>query len=66
MWDLPRPGIDPMSPALADGFLTTEPSGKSPISVSLLKIDDDDDGDDDDDDDGGGGDVILRVRNVCH
>ena len=54
MWDLPRPGIEPMSPALADGFLTTEPSGKSPISVSLLKIDDDDDGDDDDDDDGGG------------
>ena len=29
MWDLPRPGIEPMSPALADGFLTTAPPGKS-------------------------------------
>ena len=25
MWDLSRPGIKPISPALADGFLTTEP-----------------------------------------
>ena len=24
MWDLPRPGIEPMSPALAGGFFTTE------------------------------------------
>ena len=24
MWDLPRPGIKPMSPALAGGFFTTE------------------------------------------
>ena len=23
MWDLPGPGIEPMSPALAGGFLTT-------------------------------------------
>ena len=29
MWDLPRPGIEPMSPALAGGFLTTGPPGKS-------------------------------------
>ena len=29
MWDLPRPGIKPMSPALAGGFLTTEPLGKA-------------------------------------
>ena len=29
MWDLPGPGIEPMSPALAGGFLTTEPTGKS-------------------------------------
>ena len=29
MWDLPRPGIEPMSPALADGFFTTGPPGKS-------------------------------------
>ena len=28
MWDLPRPGIKPMSPALAGGFFTTEPPGK--------------------------------------
>ena len=25
MWDLPRPGIEPMSPALAGEFFTTEP-----------------------------------------
>ena len=29
MWDLPRPGIKPVSPALAGGFLTTGPPGKS-------------------------------------
>ena len=29
MWDLPGPGIKPMSPALAGGFLTTVPPGKS-------------------------------------
>ena len=29
MWDLPGPGIKPVSPALADGFLTTAPPGKS-------------------------------------
>ena len=28
MGDLRAPGIEPMSPALADGFLTTKPSGK--------------------------------------
>ena len=27
-WDLPGPGLEPVSPALADGFLTTPPSGK--------------------------------------
>ena len=27
-WDLPAPGIEPMSPALAGGFFTTEPPGK--------------------------------------
>ena len=26
--DLPKPGIKPMSPALAGGFFTTEPTGK--------------------------------------
>ena len=34
MWDLPRPGLDPMSPALAGGFLTTEPPGKPQTSSS--------------------------------
>ena len=29
MWDLARPGLKPMSPALAGGFLTTVPQGKS-------------------------------------
>ena len=29
MWDLPRPGIDPVSPALAGRFCTTEPAGRS-------------------------------------
>ena len=29
---LPKPGIKPMSPALADGFFTTEPPGKPNIS----------------------------------
>ena len=29
MWNLPRPGIEPVSPALAGRFLTTEPPGKS-------------------------------------
>ena len=28
MWDLPGPGLEPVSPALADGFLTTVPPGK--------------------------------------
>ena len=29
MWDLSGPGIEPVSPALAGRFLTTEPPGKS-------------------------------------
>ena len=29
MWDPPRPGLEPVSPALAGGFLTTVPPGKS-------------------------------------
>ena len=28
MWDLPGPGLEPVSPALAGGFLTTAPPGK--------------------------------------
>ena len=30
-WDLPGPGLEPVSPALAGGFLTTAPPGKSTI-----------------------------------
>ena len=29
MWDLPRPGLEPVCPALAGGFLTTAPPWKS-------------------------------------
>ena len=29
MWDIPGPGLEPVSPALAGGFLTTAPPGKS-------------------------------------
>ena len=35
MWDPPGPGLDPMSPALAGGFLTTAPPGK-PHTGSFL------------------------------
>ena len=31
MWDLPRPGLEPVSPALAGRFSTTAPPGK-PLS----------------------------------
>ena len=32
MWDLPGPGVEPVFPALAGGFLTTAPPGK-PFSL---------------------------------
>ena len=32
MWDLPGPGLEPVSPALAGGFLIIAPPGKSPNS----------------------------------
>ena len=35
MWDLPRPGIKPMSPAFAGRFFTTKPPGK-PLSIILI------------------------------
>ena len=35
MWDLPEPGIKPVSPALAVGFFTTEPPRKSQ-NVNLI------------------------------
>ena len=31
MWDLPGPGLEPVSPALAGGFLTTVPPEKAYI-----------------------------------
>ena len=34
MWDLPGPGIEPMSPALAGGFSTTAPPGK-PLQIFI-------------------------------
>ena len=37
-WDLPGPGIEPVSPALAGGFLTPEPPGK-PFFLSLDFVD---------------------------
>ena len=33
MWDLPRPGLEPMSPALAGRFSTTAPPGKPPTQI---------------------------------
>ena len=33
MWGLPSPGIEPVSPALADGFSTSGLKGKSSIVI---------------------------------
>ena len=39
MWDLPGPGLEPVFPALAGGFLTTVPAGKSHTCLfSVLNI----------------------------
>ena len=38
MWDLPGPGLEPVSPALADGFLTTAPPGKPPNSIFIQSV----------------------------
>ena len=38
MWDLPRPGIEPVSPALAGKFLTTVPPGKSLVLIIFYVI----------------------------
>ena len=37
MWDLPSPGLEPVSPALADRFLTTAPPGK-PYPDTLKRV----------------------------
>ena len=36
MWDLPEPGLKPVSAALAGGFLTTAPAGKPPCNLSFF------------------------------
>ena len=36
MWDLPRPGLKPVSPALAGRFSTTAPPGKPNNSYSKV------------------------------
>ena len=33
MWDLPGPALEPVSPALAGGFLTTAPPGEVPEDI---------------------------------
>ena len=38
MWDLPRPGLEPVSPALAGRFSTTAPPGKPKLVLSLAKF----------------------------
>ena len=35
MWDLPGPGIEPVSPALESGFLISRPSGRALILSSV-------------------------------
>ena len=39
MWDLPGPGLEPMCPELAGGFLTTAPPGKPMYSYFKLSFD---------------------------
>ena len=36
MWDLPRPGLEPVSPALAGRFSTTVPPGKSHLFIFVF------------------------------
>ena len=36
--DLPNPGTEPTSPALAGGFFITEPAVKPPVPVSLFLL----------------------------
>jgi len=35
MWNLPEPGIEPVSPSLAGGFFTTEPPGNLPAPATI-------------------------------
>ena len=36
MWDLPRPGLEPMFPTLAGRFSTTAPPGKPPTFLKVI------------------------------
>ena len=38
MWDPPRPGLEPVSPALAGRFSTTAPPGKPDHMVFILQF----------------------------
>ena len=38
MWDLPGPGLEPLSPALAGGFLTTAPPGRPLVHGFLTTV----------------------------
>ena len=38
MWGLPEPGLEPVSPALAGGFLTPAPPGKSLLRLILKEV----------------------------
>ena len=38
VWDLPLPGLEPVSPVLEGGFLTTEPQGKCPGGIFASQI----------------------------
>ena len=38
MWNLPGPGLEPMSPALAGGFLTTAPPGKPQFFTFFVQV----------------------------
>ena len=37
MWDLPRSGTEPVSPALASGFFTIEPPGRASQVAQMVK-----------------------------
>ena len=38
MWNLPRPGIEPLSPAFVGRFLSTVPPEKSKSLIFLLMV----------------------------
>ena len=38
MWHLPRPGLEPVSPALAGRFSTTAPPGKPLLQYLMLRV----------------------------